>query len=40
MDQPIDSYIKWYEAIRKLRTGKCEDYTTRCLLVYDCIKNY
>ena len=29
-----------YEKIRKLTTGKGEDYTTRCLLDYDYIKNY
>ena len=29
-----------FEKIRKLTTGKGEDYTTRCLLDYDYIKNY
>ena len=39
-DQPIDSYIKQYKEIRKLRTGQGEDYTIGCLLDYDYIKNY
>ena len=37
-DQAIDSDIKWYEEIRKLTTGKGEDYTIECLLDYDYIK--
>ena len=31
-DQAIDSDIKRYEEIRKLKTGQSEDYTTGCLL--------
>ena len=38
--QPIDSDIKRYEEIRKLITGKGEDYTTECLLDYQYIKNH
>ena len=38
-DQPIDPDIKWYEEIRKLTTGQGEEYTTRCLLDYEYIKN-
>ena len=37
-DQPIDSNIKRYKGIRKLATGKGEDYTTGCLLDCDFIK--
>ena len=37
-DQPIDSDIKRYEEIRKLTTRQGEDYTTGCLLDYECIK--
>ena len=39
-DQAIDSDIKGYEEIRKLTTSQSEDYTKRCLLDYDCIKNH
>ena len=39
-DRPIDSDIKRYTKIRKLTAGQDEDYTTRCLLDYDYIKNY
>ena len=39
-DQPNDSDIRQYEEIRKLTTEQCEDYTTGCLLDYDCIKNH
>ena len=38
-DQPIDSDTKRYEEIRKLTTRQGEDYTIRCLLDYDYIKN-
>ena len=39
-DQPIYSDLKQYEEIKKLTTGKSEDYTTRCLLDYDYTKNH
>ena len=39
-NQAIDSDIKRYEGIRKLTTGKGEDYTTGCLLDYEYIKNH
>ena len=39
-DQHIDTDIKWYEEIRKLTVGQGEDYTTRCLLDYNYIKNH
>ena len=38
-DQPSDSDMKRYKEIRKLTTGKGEDYTTKCLLDYEYIKN-
>ena len=39
-DQPTDSDIKRYEDIRKLTKGQGQDYTTRCLLDYEYIKNH
>ena len=40
-DQPINSMNKTYENIRKIATGKGDDYTTGCLLDYPCFKeNY
>ena len=39
-DQPINSDMKRYEEIRKLTTELGEDYTTRCLLDYNYIKNH
>ena len=33
-DQPINSMNKTYESIRKIATGKGDDYTTGCLLDY------
>ena len=33
-DQPINSMNKTYENIRKIATGKTDDYTTACLLDY------
>ena len=33
-DQPINSKLKTYENIRKIVTGKGDDYATGCLL--DC----
>ena len=32
--------MTWYKDIRKLTTGKDEDYTTECLLNYEYIKNH
>ena len=34
LDQPINSMNKTYENIRKIPTGKGDDYTTGCLLDY------
>ena len=40
-DQPINSMNKTYENIRKIATGKGDDYTTGCLLGYPYFKeNY
>ena len=40
-DQPMNSMNKTYENIRKIATGKGNDYTTGCLLDYPCFKeNY
>ena len=40
-DQPINSMNKTYENIRKIATGKGDDYTTGCLLDYPYfIENY
>ena len=37
-DQPINSMIKTYENIRKIATGRGDDYTTGCLLDYSYFK--
>ena len=39
-DQPINSNIKTYENIRKITTGKGDDYTTGCLLDYSYFQDY
>ena len=38
-DQPTNSMSKTYENIRKIATGKEDDYTTRCLLNYPYFKD-
>ena len=38
-DQPINSMSKTYENIRKIATGKGDDYTTVCLLDYPYFKD-
>ena len=38
IDQPIKSYIKTNEDIRKITTGQGDDYTTGCLRDYNYIK--
>ena len=38
-DQPINDQIKTYDEIRKIATGKGEDYTIGCLLDYQCFKD-
>ena len=39
-EQAIDSDIKQYKEIRKLKTGQGKDWTTGNLLDYDYIKNH
>ena len=40
-DQPISSELKTYENVRKIATGKGDDYKTGCLLDYSYFKeNY
>ena len=38
-DQPIKNNKVTYENIRKIATGKGDDYTTGCLLDYPCFKD-
>ena len=39
-DQPTNYQIKQYDEIRKIATGKGDDYTTGCLLDYQCFKDH
>ena len=39
-DQPIKNVLKTYENIKKIATGKGDDYTTGCLLDYPYFKIY
>ena len=39
-DQPINDQITKYDEIRKIATGKGDDYTTGCLLDYQYFKGY
>ena len=39
-DQPINDQIKKYDEIRKIATGKGDDYTTGCLLDYQNFKDH
>ena len=39
-DQPINNQIKKYEEIRKIGTGRRDDYTTGCLLDYQYCKDH
>ena len=39
-DQPINDQIKKYVEIRKIATRKGDDYTTGCLLDYQCFKDH
>ena len=39
-DQPINDQIKKYDEIRKILTGKGDDYTTGCLLDYQYFKDH
>ena len=37
-DQPINDSVKQYDEVRKISTGKGDDYTTGCLLASDYLK--
>ena len=39
-DEPIDDLIKKYDEIRKIGTGKGDDYTAGCLLDYKYFKDH
>ena len=39
-DQPIKNDFKTYDNIRKIATGQGDDYTTGCLLSYNCFKEH
>ena len=39
-DRPISDQIKKYDEIRKVATGKGDDYTTGCLLDYQYFKDH
>ena len=39
-DQPINDQIKNHNEIRKIATGKRDDYTTGCLLDYQYFKDH
>ena len=39
-DQPINDQIKKYDEMRKIATGKGDDYTTGCLLDYQYFKDH
>ena len=39
-DEPINDQIKNYDEIRKITTGKGDDYTTGCLLDYQYFKDH
>ena len=39
-DQPINDQIKKFDEIRKVATGKSDDYTTACLLDYQYFKDH
>ena len=38
-DQPINNLIKQYDEVRKVSTGKDDDYTTECWLRYSYFKD-
>ena len=39
-DQATDSDMKQYKEIKKIKIEQGEDYTTGCLLCYECVKNH
>ena len=40
LDHPVKNDLNTYSNIRKIRTGKGDNYTTGCLLGYPYLKNY
>ena len=39
-DQPIKNNLRAYDNIRKIATSQRDDYTTGCLLDYNCFNKY
>ena len=39
-DQPVKSDMRTYDNIQKIATVQGDDYTTGCLLNYNCFNNY
>ena len=39
-DQPENIKYITYNSIQKIATGQRDDYTTGCLMDYNCFKNY
>ena len=39
-DQPVHSYLRTYDNIRKIATGQGDDYTISCLLNYNYYNRY
>ena len=39
-DQPVKNNVITYDNIRKIATGQGDEYTTGCLLEYNCFNNY
>ena len=39
-DQPVKSYMRTYDNIRKIATGQRDDYTTGCLLDYNYLNEH
>ena len=39
-DQPINDSVKQYDELKKTATGQGDDYTTGCLLDFQCFKDH
>ena len=39
-DKPVKNNLITYNNIQKIATGQGDDYTTGCLLDYNCFNNY
>ena len=39
-DQPVKNNLRTYNSIQKITTRQGDDYTTGCLLGYNCFKYY